>query len=223
MRRMLEIHQNIHHPNTNIEILMVNNGSDPKKIEEGHFYYWQKMVNWFSVRYLSWEENVGFGGAMNRGASKANGDRLCFLSDDVKIRGDFLVHIDNILDEDPTALIGGEVVWWPGGWNEFEIKGKKIVVPYANGWLLACSKKSWIESGGFDPRYYPYDYEDMDLSTRWHEMGYNIIALNSPLVQHIGGATISGIDSDRAKKTEQHRQLYIAKWYDRLETIRMGE
>jgi GT2 family glycosyltransferase len=216
MRRMLEIHQFIHHPNPMIEILLVNNGSDPDKIDERSVYYWQKMVNWFSVRYLKWEKNVGFGGGMNRGAEQAKGDYIIFLSDDVKIRGDFITPMVEMLNQDPTALVGGETVWWPGGWNEFEVQGKKIVVPYANGWLLGCSKQTWVESGGFDPIYEKFDYEDVDLSTRWHEMGYNVKGLNSPFVQHIGGATISGIETDRGKITQQHRQLYIAKWCDKL-------
>lgn len=216
MRRMLEIHTHIHHPNNDIEILMVNNGSDPAKVEEGNIYYWQKMVGWFSVRYLTWEKNVGFGGAMNRGAEAANGDNLIFLSDDVRISGDFLPLIVNKLNDDPTSLVGGEMVWWPAGWNEFEVDGKPVVVPYLNGWLLACRKEVWKESGGFDPIYYPYDYEDVDLSTRWHEMGYNLVALNTPLLSHIGGATISTLDANRVARTQQHRQKYIMKWNEKL-------
>jgi GT2 family glycosyltransferase len=158
---------------------------------------------------------------MNRAAEKAKGDTLIFLSDDVKISGNFLPLIWKILEEDPTALVGGEVVWWPGGWNEFEIEGKKVVVPYANGWLLACKKSTWVESGGFDPIYEKFDYEDLDLSTRWHEMGYNIKAINSPMVRHIGGATISNVG--REQITQQHRQIYIAKWYDRLLKLNLGE
>ena len=216
MGRMLDLHTHIHRDHSQIEILMVNNGSAPEKIPEGNIFYWQKMVNWYTVRYLRWEKNVGFGGAMNRGAEKAEGDILILLSDDVKVKGDFLTPIEAILKDDPTALIGGETVWWAAGWNEFEVQGKKIVVPYANGWVLACRKDTWIESGGFDPRYYPYDYEDLDLSTRWHEMAYNIKALDTPLLSHMGGATISTLDSNRMAITQQHRQLYIEKWYERL-------
>lgn len=219
MARMLDIHSHIHHPNPEIEILMVNNGSDPGKIPEGNIFYWQKMVNWFTVRYLKWEKNVGFGGAMNRGAEKAEGDILVFLSDDVKIKGDFLTPLKEMLTTSPTALVGGEMVWWPAGWNEFDTPEGKVVVPYANGWLLACRKATWVESGGFDPLYYPYDYEDLDLSTRWWEMGYPVQALSSPHLQHLGGMTISGLSADRMAITQQHRSLYIQKWNERLPEI----
>jgi GT2 family glycosyltransferase len=228
MRRMLEFHQHFHTGTDqqkhiflpeDVEILLMNNGSDPSKIEEGNIYYWQKLVNWFPVRYHKWEKNIGFGGVMNRGASKAAGEILIFFSDDVIVKGNFLPKILDLLGKDPTALIGGEVIWWPAGWNQFMIDDKEIVVPYANGWFLACRKETWEESGGFDPQYYPYDFEDVDLSTRWHEMGYNIVALNSQLISHIGGATISGFDPDRAAKTQQHRQLYIMKWYEKLPNL----
>jgi GT2 family glycosyltransferase len=216
MKRMVEIHQHIHHPNKDIEILLVNNGSDPSKIEKGQIYYWQKMVNWFTVRYIEWETNVGFGGGMNRGASKAEGDYIILLSDDVRIGGDFITPIKEILDQEPNTLVGGEVIWWPGGWNEFEVHRKKVVVPYANGWLLATSKPAWKESGGFDPIYDKFDYEDMDLSTRWHEMNYPIKSLNSPVVSHIGGATINQTNPDREQHTQLNRLKYIEKWCDRL-------
>lgn len=218
MRRMLDIHTYIHRP-TDIEILMVNNGSDPGKIEEANIFYWQKMVGWFPVRYVKWEKNIGFGGAMNRGASLAKGDTLVFLSDDVRISGNFLPLVEDALISDPTALVCGESVWWAAGWNEFVIDGKTVVVPYANGWFLACSKSTWTESGGFDPIYFPYDYEDVDLSTRWHEMGYNLVALNTPFLNHIGGATINALDPDRMARTQLHRQKYIAKWAERLPSI----
>lgn len=219
MRRMLDIHTWIPKAKYDIEIVLVNNGSDPAKVEEGNIYYWQKMVGWFPVRYLKWEKNVGFGGAMNRGAEKAEGDILCFLSDDVIIKGDFIPELMTEHEKDPTALIGGEMIYWAAGWNEFEIDGKKLVVPYVNGWFLSCDKEVWKQSGGFDLIYYPYDYEDVDLSTRWHEMGYNIKALNTPKLRHIGGATISGLDSDRMARTQQHRQKYIMKWYEKLPEI----
>lgn len=222
MKRMMEIHSYIHHPNDEIEILMVNNGSDPKKIEEGNIYYWQKMVGWFSVRYLKWETNIGFGGAMNRGVNMAKGDTVVLLSDDVMISGDFIPKVQKLLEQDPMFLVGGEIVWWPGGWNEFEINGQKVVVPYANGWFLACKKELWKISRGFDPLFSPYDYEDMDLSTRWHEMECPLVSMNSPYLRHIGGATISAIDPDRMKHTEQQRQKYIAKWADKLVEMYRG-
>ena len=85
--------------------------------------------------------------------------------------------------------------------------------------MLACAKETWKESGGFDPIYYPYDYEDVDLSTRWIEMGYNIKELGGRLLHHIGGATISNLDNNRMENTQQHRQKFIAKWHDKLPNI----
>lgn len=215
MRRMLEIHTNIHHP-ADMEIVLINNGSRPGSIEEGNIFYWQKMVGWFPVKYLKWETNVGFGGAFNRAIPKSEGDILILLSDDVIIKGNFIPQIESILNQDLTALVGGETIYWAAGWNQFDVAGKPVVITYANGWLLACRRSTWEESGGFDPQYYPYDYEDMDLSMRWHEMGYPIIPLNSQYVSHIGGATIGAIDSDRMATTEKHRQLFISKWYEKL-------
>ena len=81
---------------------------------------------------------------------------------------------------------------------------------------MACSKVIWEESGGFDSLFLPYDFEDVDISTRWIEMGYNIKAISRSYVSHIGGATIGGIDPNRYKHTEMQRLKYIAKWEDRF-------
>ena len=57
------------------------------------------------------------------------------------------------------------------------------------------------------------------MSTRFSEMGYNLSALNSRYLHHIGGATIGSLGVDRTKYTKEHRELYINKWKGRLEHI----
>jgi GT2 family glycosyltransferase len=118
-------------------------------------------------------------------------------------------------------LIGNEVIWFPGGWNEFDIEGKHIVIPYANGWFLACTREVWINLGGFDWKTFGrMDYEDVDVSTRAIELGYNIVALNSKKIVHAHqGSTVDTLKIDRMAHTKQNRIKFIAKWADRLTDI----
>lgn len=195
------------------EVILVNDASTELDCEHG-ISWWQKDVQTnFQIRYKKNEVNLGFGGSMNVGAKSAHGDHLVLLSNDVRISGDFISQIRDLLAENGNYFIGGETVWWDGGWNSFIIDGHKTVVPYANGWLIACTKECWDKLGGFDPRYGKFDYEDVDISTSAILNGYDIIPLKSSYVKHEHqGATISTLGVDRLAHTKKNRELYIEKW-----------
>lgn len=201
----------------NFEILLINDASPEEKDYEGNIAWWQKQVdNPHKIRYHRNEKNLGFGGSMNLGAKHANGDILIFFSDDVTISGDFVTQLVTKTEENKRSLIGNEIIDFPSGWNEFTVEDKSVYIPYLNGWFLSATAVSWEESGGFDPQYYPFDFEDVDISTRYVEMGYNLVALNSKFLYHLGGATILSQGFNRSKYTREHQDLYYKKWKDRL-------
>jgi GT2 family glycosyltransferase len=201
---------NLHRYARDVDIVLVNDASTQEDCEKG-VAWWQSIRP--NIKYYKNLENIGFGGSMNIGAKIAmhhGAEALIFLSNDVIIIGDFLSQIEKKLSND--VLIGGELIYWDSGWNTFEYEGKKYILPYANGWLVACTTEVWRKIGGFDPIYGFYDYEDIDLSTKATLLGYNIVALNNPNLKHIGGATIAKVNPDRAKNTEENRQKYLNKW-----------
>lgn len=214
MARLHELH--LHAPN-GCEIILINDCT-PNNDFEGNVAWWQHNHR-LNVRYLKNKENLGFGGSMNRGASKADGEVLVLLSDDVIVAGDFITPIINKLSVSPKTLIGGQIIDWPAGWNEFGVNGSKVVIPYLGGWMLACTKTAWGELGGFDPIFGKFDYEDVDLSTRALELGYELYSLNSGFLRHLSGVTVSSLGVDRQSITEKNRTVYIAKWKDRLPGI----
>lgn len=218
-QRLWELWQHI--PREDFEILLINDCSPEKKDYEGNIAWWQGILhnsvsNPHKIRYHENKTNLGFGGAMNLGAKHADGDLLIFFSDDVIIAGNFLPEVKGKFERDSRILLGGEIVNFPGGWNEFDVKGQHFYIPYCNGWFLCATKETWEESGGFDPIYYPFDYEDLDISTRYLEMGCDLYALNSNLLHHMGGVSIVSAGFDRSKYTREHRELYIKKWGDKL-------
>jgi len=200
------------------EVILIDDFSRDLEIDGGIMWWREYSNSPFPLRNFSNPENIGFGGSMNHGASVASGDILVFLSNDVEISGDFITQIRNIIADNPKAFIGGEVIWWDGGWNSFiDDTGHTVVVPYANGWLLACTSDCWKELGGFDLRYGKFDYEDVDLSTSAILLGYDIIPLNSAYVKHAHqGATISTLGVDRLAHTKKNREIYIEKWKSKL-------
>ena len=199
------------------EICLLNNASE-EDCDSG-VAWWQKTIAKHKLRYRKVEKNLGFGGGMNEGAKMAQGDILVFLSNDVVVSGDFVTDIvTKIENNNRKVFIGGEIVWHPAGWNEFNVEGKKVVVPWANGWLLACTRDAWNEIGGFDPRYGKADYEDVDISLTAQSLGYNLVALNSPFTRHIGAATI-GYDEKRMEHTKHNREIFEQKWLNQLKEL----
>jgi GT2 family glycosyltransferase len=196
-----------------IEIILINDASTENDCETG-VAWWQ---SWHSkpIYYYRNNTNLGVGGSMNIGAKlaiKHGAEVLVFLSNDVIVSSDFMPGIFNALAKDKNILIGGELIYWDGGWNKIEIEGKKHIIPYLNGWLLACTASIWRNLGGFDLLYGKYTYEDIDLSTKALSLGYNLVALNNPGLKHLGGGTISQGNADRIKITEENKAKYIQKW-----------
>jgi len=201
------------------EIVLVDDASTDEDCARG-IAWWQK-ANFIrhKIRYYRNKENLGFGGSHNNGAKLAKGNIFVFLSNDVVVSANIFDDITNLIGSDNKMLLGGRIVDWKAGWNEFDVDGKHIVIPYAEGWLLACTKEAWKSLGGFDDLYGKYDYEDVDLSTKAISLGYNIAGLNSKQVHHLSGRTISSLHVDRMKITEHNRDKFIAKWLDKLPSL----
>lgn len=205
----------------NVEIILVDDASTEDMIDSG-IAWWQKNIYPITnrpIRYHKNPENLGFGGAMNEGAKLAKGDILVFLSNDVIMNGDIVTEIITKLQENNKVLLGGEIINFDSGWNTLLVDGKKMIIPYCNGWLLACTKEVWDAIGGFDLRYGKYDYEDIDISLTAQFLGYNLIALNSKYARHIGGATIYALNSDRQAQTLKNKELFRQKWQDRVKDL----
>lgn len=210
--RMMELYK---YAPQDCEILLMDDCSTENDCAGG-IAFWQKAAR-HTVRYKRMEENQGFLKTSNYGMKIAKGDIKILLSNDVVMSGDFITPIQNILKEKPTALVGSRLIWWYSGWNAIIVQGKKMVMPYLEGWLLACTAKTWDELGGFDPRYAPYDYEDVDLSAAATKQGRELIPLNSPHLQHISGATISKVNPHRQEITENNKVKFQSKWSKLLE------
>ena len=205
-------------PQEDVEIILVDDASEDIEEIQGGISWWQKDTKHHKIRYYRTPENCGFGGAMNIGAKIAmrNGaEILIFHSNDVKIFGDVVTPVIDIINKNENVLIGNELINYPAGWNEFEIRGKKILIPWLNGYWLACSSKIWKMLGGFDPIYGKHDYEDVDISTKALIIGLTLVPLNSPLIKHLGTQTI-GYTAERLAITTKNREKYLQKWSDKL-------
>jgi len=198
-----------------VEIVLVDDCSTEEVEIKGGVGWWQK--NRPNIKYIRNKENLGFGGSHNRGAKVASGNILVFLSNDVEVSGDFIKTLDGRIFD--NLLIGNRIIDWKAGWNE--VNG--YVIPYLEGYFLACSKQVWVELGGFDLRYGKYDYEDVDLSMRTLELKYSLVSLETQMLRHLGGRTIYALKADRLEQTKKNREIFIDKWQDKLSSVFGGQ
>lgn len=183
------------------EIVLVNDLSTDKATLDGMQWWAQN----FDIRIAHNLTNLGFLRSSNYGMSIANGDVLCLISTDVIIEIDLYRELKQKVEE--NTLVGGVVYEGSTGWNQFGSR----VFPYAEGWLLACTKDNWDKWGGFDTRYAPHDFEDVDLSTTALVHGAKLVSLNNPGVRHIGAQSI-GYNEQREELTKRNRKLFEEKW-----------
>lgn len=180
------------------EVLVVDNGSKtPRNVYD------------YPVREIKIAENVGFVVASNVGMQQARGEILFLISNDVRVHGDIITEAKTLYEQnaDNRIIMAGKVYWGDTGWNNFDGR----IFPYAEGWLLACRKAAWQEIGGFDPRYSPYDFEDVDFSTSALEHGYQLVPFLAGAVDHLVARTI-GYSPEREKITIEHREIFKQKW-----------
>lgn len=198
-----------------VEVVLVDDGSTEPDAFTGAMWWVQKSP--LNVRLHRNDKNLGFGPANNIGAEIASGNILIFTQNDVIVQGDFVGPTVRSLEENPRALVGADLQMDETGWNTLPINGKPMIIPYLVGWYLACSADSWRELGGFDERYAPLDYEDIDLSLTAQYNGYDLIRLDLPL-KHLFGRTTTKFYGERGRReiTNRNREKFIAKWRDRL-------
>ncbi len=186
------------------EFIIVDNGS--RKATTGVLNYLAQQFD--NVRVIFNEENLGFGVANNIGAEHAHGDILVFTQPDVQLKGDVTTLLSSVVDGE---LYGHVLYNHDTGWNVFHKKGQKVTVPYLAGYFLACTSNTWKELGGFDPIYWPADFEDVDLSYNAAQKGIELVATPFPILHPNFGSTWAQFD-DRASYTIKNRTKFLRKW-----------
>lgn len=206
--RLMELYK---HLPQDVSIVLVNDASTEKDCSDGAAW-WQKGVMKDRLFYYQNKENKGFGISMNNGVKVAikwaKADIVVLLSNDVRVLQNFSVTVKTIIGLDKNVLIGRHVFYHDTGWNVLPDCG---VVPYANGWFLACHVDVFRDLHGFDPIYGRFDYEDIDLSTKAWMQGIKLVSIDTKLV-HESGQTISKLKTNRLQQTLRNKELWINKW-----------
>lgn len=164
------------------------------------------------ARVLALDENLGFAGGVNRGASEARGDLLLLLNPDAIPGADCLDELRRAAAEHPTwgcwqAMVtladgahvntaGGRLhllgFGWSGDWGApVDATLRPHEVGFASGAALCIRAELWRSLGGFDPRFFMY-FEDYDLSMRVGREAAIAYVPEARIVHHGGEAARKG-------------------------------
>jgi GT2 family glycosyltransferase len=215
------------------EVIVVDNGSTD---ETGQVLSHFENV----VRVIRNEENRGFVDACNQGAALARGKYLLFLNNDTKVLAGWLNYLVETIEAGPAnGAVGsmflypdgsiqeaGAIVWKNGeahhyGWGaspddrRFNFARE---VDYCSAASLLIRKEVFQRLGGFDRRFAPAYYEDVDLCFGVRSLGYKVIYQPMSRLVHFEGGT-AGADTTKGMKQFQitNREKFVEKWREVLE------
>lgn len=181
------------------------------------------------------EENRGFVDACNQGAAAARGKYLVFLNNDTEVLPSWLEHLVETVESDPAiGAVGsmflypdgsiqeaGGIVWKDGEAHHYGWSGSPDdrrfnfarEVDYCSAASLLIRTELFQQLGGFDRRYAPAYYEDVDLCFGVRSLGYKVIYQPMSRVVHYEGAT-AGRDVATGMKHFQivNRAKFFDKW-----------
>jgi len=197
-----------------------------------------KRFPWVEVRRA--EKNLGFTKACNFGALSVDTEFILFLNNDteplpgflepliqcaddetgVGIVGSKLIYPDGILQE------AGSIIWRDGsGYNygkNQDAEDYKYINPrnvdYCSGASILIRTSLFREVNGFDERFAPAYYEDVDLSFMARQSGYQTrYEPSSVVIHHEGGS--HGRDVAQGLKAYQlvNKEKFYEKWKTELQ------
>ena len=192
------------------------------------------------IKVLRNPENIGFIMSYNRGAEAAQGEILIFLNNDTLPLSGWLPPLLRILRDKPEAgAVGGKLIYPDGrlqeaggvifsdgsGCNFGNLDSAPNAplynfmreVDYCSGALLATPRALFMELGGFDARFKPAYYEDVDYCFSLRQKGYRVYYQPESVIVHFEG-TSSGTDLNSGVKSYQvaNRLKFLAKWREAL-------
>jgi GT2 family glycosyltransferase/glycosyltransferase involved in cell wall biosynthesis len=192
------------------------------------------------VRVIRFVQNRGFIAACNGGAEEARGEFVVFVNNDVLVSQGWLAALLEPFGESGGAgtgavgLVGAKLVYPDGrlqeaggitfrdgsGWNygraddpddpRYEFR---CDAHYCSGACLAIPRELFRQLGGFDVRYTPMYYEDVDLAFAVRAAGRRVVYQPACLIVHAEGGT-AGTDTGSGAKRYQvvNQAKFTAKW-----------
>jgi len=186
-------------------------------------------------------DRAGFQHAIQAGVDRMSGRHLFMLNNDTEVHAGWLeALLESVASDRSIGAVGckllypdgrlqeaGSIVWsdasawnWGHGCDADDPScNYRREVDYASGAALLVRRDVFEEVGGFDPRFAPAYYEDVDLCFKIREAGFKVMYEPRSAVTHIGGQSYdtAGASVLKDQLMAAHRPLFEAKWRSRLD------
>ena len=195
------------------------------------------------LRLVRNDENVGFLHTCNRGAEEARGRYVLFLNNDTTVSDGWIDRLLQTFDDfEDVGLVGaklvfpdgrlaeaGGIIWRDGSGHNYG-RGEDPSEPrfnyarqvdYCSAACVLIPRELFRELGGFDSRYAPAYYEDVDLAFRVRKAGKHVYYQPAAQVVHLEGVS-HGVDVTQGIKRYQveNQARFFQRWKSTLSSHR---
>lgn len=169
-----------HYPLEKIHLTFIDNNSKDNSYDLLNSCIFKDKFGSYAI--LKQGKNVGFGAANNIAVSKTDQSYIYFLNIDTELHQDTLINLVNQVLEDDGAV---------GAWEsrQFPYEHPKhynpvtLEVSWSSAAALLVRRECFQKIGGFDEEIFMYG-EDVDLSWRIRNAGYQILYVPKSIIYH---------------------------------------
>jgi GT2 family glycosyltransferase len=206
------------------ELVVVANGTPKAQLES--------LTAGDDVVLIVNEDNLGFAKGCNQAAAVAKAPLLLFLNDDSTVDAGCIDALVGVATADPTiGAVGARIVttdgtleeagsvMWSDGWAAHVGNGlssgcdaylEQRDVDYSSANGLLVRRDAWDVVGGFDERYFPAYFEDVDLCLSLAAKGFRVRYQPDARVIHRGSQSTSPVY--REFLLSRNHRKFVEKW-----------
>ena len=185
------------------------------------------------VEVIPLPTNSGFAGGMNAGIRAARSEYIALFNNDLVVDSSWLATGLRLLEQPKVGMVGGHAIEWDGI-SRPSVNGEALAltvidpergygilglappvereVAGLDGSNILARTELLQRLGGFDEAYFAYG-EDIDLSARVLNAGYDLILTPSMKVWHKRGNSSDRIPYKRAYLSRRNQCFTIAKHF----------
>ncbi|MCW3015136.1 MAG: glycosyl transferase, partial [Solirubrobacterales bacterium] len=209
------------------EVIVVDDGDDPEV---------RRLLDGLEgVVVLRNKENLGYLRSVNRGSAAARGQHILQLNNDTEPQPGCLAPLLSRLDSSPDIGIvvpkllfpdgrlqeAGSIVWRDGNAYNYGFGAEEAAFPYnftrdvdyGSAAAMLVRGSLWRELGGFDERFAPGYYEDVDLCFATRRHGQRVVYEPASRIIHVHGGSMGTDITVGAKRYQEiNRSTFAEKW-----------